>query len=75
MGDVGFIRDGQFNQLFNALLPGEHGSHERFGVPEGHEPLSLTVTDHIDRRALTPNTFRSHGVSVLYGGLEVLAAT
>ena len=40
VGDVGFIREGQFNRLFNVLLPGEHESHERFGVPEGHEPLS-----------------------------------
>lgn len=75
VGDVGFVREGQFNRLFNVLLPGEHESHERFGVPEGHEPLRLTVTDHINRRVFTPNTFHSHGVTVLSGGLEVLAAT
>ncbi|KAF8265948.1 hypothetical protein EI94DRAFT_1587168 [Lactarius quietus] len=75
VGDVGFVREGQFNRLFNALLPGEHESHGRFGVPEGHEPLRLTVADHINRRDLTPNTFHSHGVSVQSGGLQVLAAT
>ncbi|KAH9021278.1 hypothetical protein EDB83DRAFT_2231297 [Lactarius deliciosus] len=75
VGDVGFIREGQFHRLFSVLLPENHESHERFGVPEGHEPLRLTVTNHINRRVLTPNTFRSHGVTVLSGGLEVLAAT
>ncbi len=75
VGDVGFIREGQFHRLFNALLPANHGSHERFGVPEGHEPLRLTVTNHINRRVLTPNTLHTHGVTVLSGGLEVLTET
>ena len=75
VGDVGFIREGQFHRLFNALLPAYHESHERFGVPDDHEPLHLTVTSHLNRRALTPNTFHTHGVTVLSGGLEVLAET
>lgn len=37
VGDVGFVREGQFHRLFNVLLPEDHVSHERFGVPEGHE--------------------------------------
>ncbi|KAH8984037.1 hypothetical protein EDB92DRAFT_1546751 [Lactarius akahatsu] len=75
VGDVGFIREGQFHRLFNALLPQDHESHRRFGVPEYHEPLRPTVTDHINRRALSPNMFYSSGVTVLSGGFGVLAAT
>ncbi|KAH9032017.1 hypothetical protein EDB85DRAFT_1957290 [Lactarius pseudohatsudake] len=75
VGDVGFIREGQFHRLFNALLPEDHESHERFGVPENHEPLRPVVTNHINRRALSPNTFYSSGVTVLSGGFGVLAAT
>jgi hypothetical protein len=75
VGDVGFIRKGRFHRLFNALLPANHESHERFGVPEAHKPLRLTVTTHTCRGALTPNTFHSHGVTVRPGGLEVLAGT
>ena len=75
VGDVGFIRQGHFHRVFNALLPANHPSHERFGVPEGHEPLRLTVTNHTHRGDLTPNTFHSHGVTVRSGGLQVLAGT
>ena len=75
VGDVGFIRNGHFHRLFNAFLPDDHASHGTFGVPEGHEPLHLTVTNHTHRSVLTPNTFRSHAVTVRSGGLEVLAGT
>ena len=34
VGDVGFIREGKFHRVFNALLPADHPSHQRFGVPE-----------------------------------------
>ena len=73
VGDVGFIRQGQFHRLFNALLPANHESHENYRVPEAHEPLRLTVTNHINRTDLTPNTFHSHGVTVKSAGLEVPA--
>ncbi|KAH9163728.1 hypothetical protein EDB89DRAFT_482398 [Lactarius sanguifluus] len=75
VGDVGFIREGQFHRLFNALLPEDHESHERFGVPDDHEPLQPMVANHINRGVLTPNTLYSSGVTVLSGGFEVLAAT
>jgi hypothetical protein len=75
VGDVGFIRQGRFHRLFNALLPANHESHERFGVPEAHEPLRLTVTNHTSRGVLKPNTFHSHGVNVRSGGLQVFAGT
>lgn len=41
VGDVGFIRDGYFHRLFNISLPGDHPSHQIFGVPECHRPLPL----------------------------------
>ncbi|KAI9435119.1 hypothetical protein H4582DRAFT_704429 [Lactarius indigo] len=73
VGDVGFIREGKFHRLFNALLPADHQSHERFGVPEHHEPLLPGVADHIDSGTLTPYDFCSYGVTVASGGLDVFA--
>ncbi|KAH9032626.1 hypothetical protein EDB84DRAFT_1561900 [Lactarius hengduanensis] len=73
VGDVGFIRQGKFHRLFNALLPENHESHQSFGVPERFEPLRLSVPNHIDRGALYPNNFCSYGVSVESGGSDVFA--
>ena len=73
VGDVGFIRDGKFHRLFNALLPADHPSHESRGVPEYHEPLQLRLTDHIDRGILVPNNFYSYGVKVASIGVQANA--
>ncbi len=73
VGDVGFIREGKFHRLFNALLPADHPSHQRFGVPEYYEPLRPSVADHIDSGTLSPNDFCSYGVTVASGGLDVFA--
>ena len=73
VGDVGFIREGKFHRLFNALLPADHPSHQRFGVPEHYEPLRPSVAIHIDSGMLSPNDFRSYGVSTASGGLEVFS--
>jgi hypothetical protein len=67
VGDVGYIREGQFFRLFNTLLPEDDQSHRRFGVPEHYEPLQLSLPDHIDRRTLNPNNFCSHGVTLSSG--------
>ncbi|KAI9445981.1 hypothetical protein H4582DRAFT_2124596 [Lactarius indigo] len=72
VGDVGFIRQGKFHCLFNALYSEDHPSNQRFGVPEYHEQLQ-PVPNHMDRGALHPNTLYSYGVSVVSGGLEALA--
>ena len=40
VGDVGYIREGKFHHLFSAMLPENHLSHLRLGVPEYHEQLS-----------------------------------
>ena len=39
IGDVGYVREGKFYRLCNALLPAEDPSHDLFGVPENHEQL------------------------------------
>ncbi|KAF8269283.1 hypothetical protein EI94DRAFT_1015440 [Lactarius quietus] len=67
VGDVGFVRQGKFHRLFNALLPANHPSHRRFGVPEHYEPLQPSVPDHIDHGTLNPNNFCSYGVTVESG--------
>jgi len=74
VGDVGFIREGKFHRIFNALLPANHPSHEKLGVPDDHEPLRPRMLDHINRGSLSPNTLYSYGVTVVSGGLEVHAA-
>jgi hypothetical protein len=63
VGDVGFVRRGKFHRLFNALLPADDPSHQR-GVPEYHEPLVPTLSDHLDTDSLNRNDYCSAGVSV-----------
>jgi hypothetical protein len=64
IGDVGFIREGQFHRLFNALLPEDHPSHREFGVPPHHELLVLSVSNHINRSDLSPIHHCSAGVTM-----------
>ncbi|KAH8983986.1 hypothetical protein EDB86DRAFT_168552 [Lactarius hatsudake] len=59
VGDVGYIREGQFHRLFNVLLPAEDESHAGFGVPDNYEQLSLHLTNHINIGKLSPNKFCS----------------
>jgi hypothetical protein len=74
IGDVGFIREGKFHRLFNALLPADHPSHQNFGVPEHYEPLLVNVPRHIDKGTLCPNNFRSGEVTVVSNGVGVFAS-
>ena len=47
VGDVGFIRRGYFQRLFNVLLPKDHPSHRNPSfVPEDHQQL-VTILDYI----------------------------
>ena len=47
VGDVGFIRRGYFQRLFNVLHPKDHASHRNSPfVPEDHEQLE-TIPNHI----------------------------
>jgi hypothetical protein len=63
VGDVGFIREGKFYRLFNALLPADDLSHE-LGVPEYHEPLVPSLLNHVDEGSLSSNNYCSAWVSV-----------
>ncbi|KAH9172418.1 hypothetical protein EDB89DRAFT_899937 [Lactarius sanguifluus] len=71
VGDVGFIREGKFHRLFNALLDADHPS-QTFGVPEYHEPLRPSLATHIDSGTLSSTDFCSYGVTVA-GGVDVFA--
>ncbi|KAI0299166.1 hypothetical protein BC826DRAFT_62160 [Russula brevipes] len=64
VGDVGFIREGKFYRLFNALLSADHPSHRRFGVPEYHEVLVPSLSDHIDTSILSRNHYCSAGITM-----------
>lgn len=62
VGDVGYILRGKFLRLFNVLLPADHPSHQRSGVPESHAPLNPSIADHIDSSTHSPENFCSTGV-------------
>ena len=64
VGDVGYVREGKFHRLFNALLPADHPSHRRFGVPEHHEPLAPHTSEHIDTGTLSSDHYCSQGIVV-----------
>ena len=61
IGDVGFIREGRFYRLFSALLSTDDPSQE-LGVPENHEPLVPTLSDHVATVSLARNNYCSAGV-------------
>ncbi|KAH9052705.1 hypothetical protein EDB87DRAFT_377982, partial [Lactarius vividus] len=63
VGDVGCILKGKFLRLFNILLPADHPSHQKSGVPESHEPLKPSIADHIDSGTPRPENFCSVGVT------------
>jgi hypothetical protein len=63
VGDVGFIREGKFHRLFSALLSADDPSQE-LGVPENHERLVPTLSDHVDTVPLGCNNYCSAGVKV-----------
>jgi len=65
VGDVGYVREGKFHRLFNALLAADHPSHSRFGVPEHYKPLVPNTLDHIDTGALRSNHYCSHGITTV----------
>jgi hypothetical protein len=75
VGDVGYIREGKFHRLFNALFTEDHPSHATYGVPEGHEPLRPSTANHIDQGTLSPNNFCSYGVKVTPGESEGFLAS
>ena len=63
VGDVGFIRGGNFHRLFNALLPVDDPSQE-LGVPEYFEPLVPKLSNHLRTDSLDRNNYCSDEVGV-----------
>ena len=72
VGDVGYVREGRFIRLFNALLPADDPSHKQTPLPVYHEPLTPNNPDHIARGTLKPNRLCSTGVNIVPVGLESL---
>ena len=65
VGDVGFVREGRFFRLFNALLPADDPSHKETPLPEYHEPLIPNLRKHIySRTPLRPDHYCSAGVNI-----------
>ncbi len=64
VGDVGYVREGKFHRLFNALLAADHPSHRMFGVPEYHVPLIPNPSEHIDLCTFKASHCCSYGISV-----------
>jgi hypothetical protein len=60
VGDVGFIRNGKFHGLFNALRCAE----EQPNVPEYYEQLVPRFSDHISKGSLSSNHYCSAGIIV-----------
>jgi hypothetical protein len=64
VGDVGFVREGRFFRLFNALLPADDPSHKETPLPEYHEPLIPNPRNHIYKGTpLRPDHYYSAGVN------------
>jgi hypothetical protein len=70
VGDVGFIREGQFHRLFNALKPADDPSHQTLGVPEYYEQLRPSIEEHIVSGTIGSHDFYSRGVIKSSAGSE-----
>jgi hypothetical protein len=56
VGDVGFVREGHFQRLFNVLHPRDHPSHRNLSlVPDDHEQLQ-PIPGHIRREEIRAGT-------------------
>jgi hypothetical protein len=73
VGDVGFIRDGKFHRLFNALRPADDPSHQRLRVPEYYEQLRPSIEEHIVSGTIGSHDFYSRGVIKASAGSEASA--
>ena len=57
IGDVGFIREGKFHRLFNALSPLEGEQ-----VPSDFQQLVLKSPHRVSKRSLDHGRYCSHGI-------------
>ncbi|KAI0001467.1 hypothetical protein BJV74DRAFT_882435 [Russula compacta] len=74
VGDVGYVREGKFYRLFNALRDADDASHEGIPLPEYHERLVPSALNHISSATLRPNHVYSTGVNMTPQEPDVRAA-
>ena len=66
IGDVGYVLDGGFYRLFNAMAAPEDPLNQRHGVPEGFEPFLCSRALHHHRpHALDPGPICSNHVTAV----------
>ena len=73
IGDVGFLRNGQFHLLFSAARPPDNWE-EGVHVPEGFQKLIL-IQPLVPRDPLSPQSFRSKTVRRVKAGLGTKEST
>ncbi|KAH9008785.1 hypothetical protein EDB85DRAFT_1542726 [Lactarius pseudohatsudake] len=63
VGDVGYVKQGHFNRMFNALLPADDLA-QVYGVPKGFVPLNMGPFNNIRTLNLTHGDYCSNTVTV-----------
>ncbi|KAI9456373.1 hypothetical protein BJY52DRAFT_1276518, partial [Lactarius psammicola] len=66
VGDVGYVKQGHFNRMFNALLPANDRT-QTYGVPEGFAPLNTGPFTNIRTLLLFHGDYCSNTVTVDHG--------
>jgi hypothetical protein len=66
VGDVGYVKQGHFLRMFNALLPDDDPT-QVYGVPEEFVPLNMGAFHNIRTLNLSQGDYCSHTVSVDHG--------
>jgi hypothetical protein len=63
IGDVGYLHEGTFIRMFNVMLPWDHPSNNKLGVPEFYEPLDGGPSAKILKRQFDKLDYYSRSVS------------
>ena len=63
IGDVGYVHEGKFTRLFNALLPAGDAFPEEIRPPEYYEPLVPGIPNHVSTSTVKPCQYCSAGVN------------
>ncbi|KAH9057207.1 hypothetical protein EDB87DRAFT_1565573 [Lactarius vividus] len=63
VGDVGYVKQGHFLRMFNALLPANDDAQE-YGVPDGFVPLNMGPFKNIRKLNLFHGDYCSNTVTV-----------
>ncbi len=66
VGDVGYVKQGHFLPMFNALLPANDPT-QAYGVPEGFVPLNMGEFTNIRTLNLSGGDYCSNAVTVNHG--------